>query len=787
MISERVKRLASKVRNTPLTICLDRARLITDFYSDPSMEPFILRRAKSFEYVLDRKKIFIDDDSILAGHLGSRLRSVPLYPEMTAWLRDDLEELDTRDTDILNFLPGEKDELREMVKKWEGRTFGDLTAALATEQLNEMVDIGVFTKGVSNKSTMCHAPFYEELVNKGYRPYIEECKRKMEEMEDMTVESIESYYTWQAMVIVMEALIRFAHRYANLAEEMAAECKDEKRKKELLTMAENCRVVPENPAQNFQQAAQLIWFTHLALMMEVNSNDHCIGRFDQFMYPFYKKDLANGVEEAFIADIIHEFKLKVAEMWEVRTNRETSAYPGCPLWMHIILGGVLPDGSDGCNELTRLFLHCMEDLQTKEPCISFRYHSKVDPETFRIALSVARDGGSHPAFFNDKTNISLAMGFGHTIEQARDWGICGCIEPSVPGITDYQSNAGYFNMGKVFEIMLNNGVDPLTGKQIGPKTGDVREFTNIEQFKQAFAAQQEYFFKYYMIMFDRIVSCHGWVVPTITGSAFTHGCIEKGRVLQRKGADYRYTVVGVTGLANVADSFAAIETCVLDKKYLTMSELTDLLATNFEGQEHMRRMLLNRAPKFGNDMEEVDQYAHWLSQLCNKQMCKWKDGRDGQMSFNFSTQSYNVVLGELIGALPDGRKAHTPIADNACPMIGADVEGPTAVMKSLGAIDPLLPQGGVLVNQRFDPAIVKGEKGLDILETVITTYFDEENGQHIQLNIVDDETLRAAQKDPTNEKYKNILVRVAGYSAYFVDLEKGIQENIIARTLQQSL
>lgn len=787
MISERVKKLAAKVRNTPLTICLDRARLITEFYNQPSMEPFLLRRAKSFAYVLDRKKIFIDEDSIIAGHLGSRFRSVSLYPEMTAWLRNDLEDLDTRETDVLNYMPGEKEELREIVKQWEGRTFGDMTAAISTKEIDEMVDIGIFTKGVSNKSTMCHAPFYDELIVKGYRYYINECKKRMAEMEDMTVESIESYYTWQGMVVVLEALVRFAHRYADLAEEMANACTNPERKKELLTMAENCRVVPENPAQNFQQATQLIWFTHLAFMTEVNSNDHCVGRFDQFMYPFYKNDLANGVEEAFIADIIHEFKLKIAELWEVRTNRESAAYPGCPLWIHIMLGGVLPDGTDGCNDLTRLFLHCMEDLQTKEPCISFRYHDKVDEETFRLALSVARDGGSHPAFFNDSTNISHALRFGHTIEQARDWGICGCIEPSVPGITDYQSNAGYFNMCKIFEITLNNGIDPLTGKQIGPKTGDVRTFTSMEQIMEAYALQQEYFFKHFMILFDRIVSCHGWMVPTLTGSAFTHGCIEKGKVLQRKGADFRYSVAAATGLANLADSMAAIEKCVFNKKYMTMDALMELLATNFEGKENMRQLLLNRVPKFGNDDKNVDKYGHWLSQLCDKQMCKYKDGRDGQMSFNFATQSYNVVLGELIGALPDGRKAYTAIADNACPMAGTDVNGPTAVMKSLGSIDPLIPQGGVLVNQRFDPAIVKGDKGLDIVETVVRTYFDNENGQHIQLNIFDDETLRAAQKDPTNERYKNILVRVAGYSAYFVELEAGIQENIIARTLQKSI
>lgn len=785
MISERIVRLSEKVRDTPVTICLDRARLITDFYSQPSMEPFMIRRAKSFAYVLDNKKIFIDDDSVLAGHLASRLHGTPLYPDMTAWLRDDLEELDTRESDNLKFMPGEKEELREIVKKWEGRAFGDLTAALADPDMDEMVNLGIFTKGVSNKSTMNHAPFYDELVTKGYRYYIDQCRANIAGIEKMNIEQMEKRYTWEAMIIVMEAIIRFAHRYAKLAEVMAADCTDAERKAQLLTIAENCRVVPENAPKNFHQAAQLVWFTHLALQMEYNSNDNCLGRFDQYMYPFYKQDLADGVEEAFIADLVHEFKLKIAELWEVRTTRESIAYPGCPLWIHMMIGGVLPDGTDGCNDLTRLILHCMEDLQTKEPCVSFRYHDGVDEETFRLALAVARKGGSHPAFFNDSTNISHLLSLGHSLEEARNWGICGCIEPSVPGITDFQSNAGYFNPSKVFEITLNNGVDPISGKQIGPKTGDVRTFTSVQQIMDAYEIQQDFFMNKFVELFDRIVSCHAWTAPTITGSCFTHGCIEKGTVLQRKGAEHRYSAVAITGIANIADSLAAIEECVFNKHYLTMDELMDLVATDFEGKENMRQLLINKAPKYGNDIEEVDRYAHWLSKLCNDQICKHTDGRDAKYTMVISTQSYNVVLGQLIGALPDGRKAYTALADNASPMIGMDVNGPTAVVKSLGRIDPLIAQSGVLVNQRFDPAIVKGEKGLEIIETVVKTYFDDQHGQHIQLNVVDDETLLAAQKDP--QKYRNILVRVAGYSAYFVDLEKDIQDNIIARTLQKSL
>ena len=783
MISKRIIRLSEKIRNTPATICLDRARLITEFYGEPSMEPMILRRAKSFAYVLDNKKIFIDEDSVIAGHMASRLHAVPIYPEMTSWLYDDLETLDTRKSDHFEFLPGEKDELREIVKLWKGRTFGDQTASVIDPDVEEMIELGVFTKGISNKSSMNHAPAYYDMVKYGYRHYINECRKRIEEQDNVDIDDMESRITWRAMIIVMEALIRFAHRYAELAENKAAECEDEVRREQLFTIAKNCKVVPENAPENFHQAVQLVWFTHLAMMMEVNSNDHCIGRFDQYMYPFYEKDLENGVEKAFIADLIHEFKLKIAEMWEIRTARESSAYPGCPLWIHMIIGGILPDGSDGCNELTDLILSCMDDLQTKEPCVSFRYHENVDTKIFRHALEVARRGG-HPAIFSDETNVSDLLRLGYTLEEARDWGICGCIEPSVPGISDFQSNAGYFNPIKVFEIMLHDGIDPRTGIRLGPHTGNVREFTCIEQFKEAFEAQLSFFMHKFIVTFNRIVSMHAHACPTITGSCFTEGCIAKGRVLQRKGADHRFSAVAITGIANVADSLEAIAECVFNKKYLTVGELMDLLDNNFNGKENIRLLLLNKAAKYGNNVDSVDSYAAWLTKLCDDEVKQYRDGRDGDYTTVIASQSYNVVLGTLIGALPDGRKAGEALADNASPMYGMDLNGPTAALSSISEIDPRIPQSGVLVNQRFDPAVVRGEKGLDILETLVRTYFAKK-GQHIQLNVVDDETLRDAQVNP--DKHKNILVRVAGYSAYFVDLEKDIQDNIIARTMQQTL
>lgn len=785
MLTERIQRLSEKVRNTQPTIDLDRARLITEFYSKPSMDNYVLRRAKAFRYYLERREIFIDEDSQIAGHQGGRWESVVLHPDVAKWLYDDFDTLDKRPSDNLAFACEEdREELKEIVKKWRGNTFGDFADGLVDEDVRPMLESGMFTHGVSNQSTMNHSPDYDHLIKRGYRYYIDECKKKIEEFYVGDVYDMEQRITWQAMIIVMEAVIAFAHRYAELAEKLALECSNDTRKKELEIMAENCRRVPEYPPEDFLQATQLVWFNHLAISLEAAGGDHTLGRYDQYMYPFYEKESAAGADEEYFADIIHEFKLKIAEMWNIRCYNESNADPGCPLWMHVMLGGVLENGKDACNELTRVFLRCMRDLQTDEPCISFRFHPNVDEETFRLAIEVARDSGGHPAFYNDATAISYLLSLGFTLKEARNWGICGCIEPHSLGITDFQSNPGYFNPLKVLDICLHNGYDPVTKQRLGIQTGDPADFTCIEDVMRAYEKQLDFFMEKFTTLVNRTLAGHAFTLPTIIGSCFSVGCMEKGKLLQQKGSDHHYSAVGVAGIANMIDSFAAMEECVFNKKYLTMEELIELIDSDFEGNEDKRQMLLNKAPKFGNDIESVDKYSYWLVDTLDKSMKKFKDAHGGDYTVLVATQAYNVEMGKLTGASPDGRKAGTPLADNASPTPGMDVNGPTAVVNSLAASDELIPQSGLLLNQRFDPAVVKGEKGIDIIETVFRAHFAQ-NGFHIQINVLDDETLHAAQREP--DKYRNILVRVAGYSAYFVDLSEEIQNNIIERTLQQSL
>lgn len=785
MLTPRIERIRDRIRNTTPTICLDRARIATEFYKTPSVEPYVRRRAELFKLVNETRKIYIEEDSLLAGSIASRTHAVPVFPEMMNWLPEAVETFDTRQFDPFQYLPGEKDELREIANTWKGHTFGDYTDAIMTEEEQELVRIGIFTRGIQQCSTMCHAPDYQNLVKRGYRYYIDKCKEQIASLNDqMTIENTDQRIKWEAMISAMESVITLAHRYADLAEEKAASCTDAAQKKMYETIAENCRVVPENPPQNFTQAAQLVLFTHDALMTENMGYIHALGRFDQYMYDFYKKDIANGVPEQDIADIVHELKLRIEEMWYLRDEFESGAYPGCALYIQMTLGGQKADGTDACNELTRLILHGMEDLQTKEPPVSFRYHDNIDEETFRLAIKVALTGGSHPAFFNDNNAIPALMKLGFTLEQAREWCLLGCTEPIVPGISDYQSMLGFFNTIKVFEVTLYGGKDPVTGKQIGPVTPEAKDFKSMDDLKEAYLTQQAYFIKRFVEKFNRMVSVHAYTMPTLVASAFTQGCIEKGKLLQDKGADYRWDAMAITGLANIVDSFAAIEECVFNKHYITMPELMDLLKTDFEGKENLRQMLIQRAPKYGNDIEQVDKFAQFVAGSVDTEIKKYRDGRDGSFISVCATQSYNVQLGKNITATPDGRHAFTPLADNASPMIGCDTCGPTAVVKSLDSIDQGNLQAGMLLNQRFDPQIVKGEKGIDILETVLKAHF-RMKGSHMQINVVDNETLRDAQKHPEN--YRNMLVRVAGYSAFFVDLEKNIQENIIERTIQTGL
>jgi pyruvate formate-lyase/glycerol dehydratase family glycyl radical enzyme len=519
---------------------------------------------------------------------------------------------------------------------------------------------------------------------------------------------------------------------------------------------------------------------HLIMQIETNGHSIGLGRFDQTMYPYYKEDKEKGIityEEC--VELIECLWIKITEIIKVRDSFDAQAFAGYPMWQNCVVGGVTPTGKDAVNEFSFCILDATEKVQTTQPTISFRYHDNINPEFFRKALAMNQKGLATPAFFNDKLVITLVLSKGAHIKEARDWSIEGCVETYVTGKTDGRPVVGYINTTKLVEFVLNNGLDPISEKQIGLKTGDLMEISNYEDFMDAYKKQMEYFTQIMCEAYNIVGACHANMAPAIISSALVDDCIEAGKTLQEGGAKYNFSGTFITGLANTADSIAAIDKVVFKEKRITLEELREILRNNFEGKEDIRQLLINKVPKYGNDDDYVDDIARQIVEIAADEVEKYRDSRNGKYVLSVLSQSFNVMQGKSVGATPDGRLAYEPLSNNASPAVGRDMKGPTASVNSVAKIDQFRSLNGSLLNIKFDPAIVRGEKGLTILGTIVKSYFDE-YGEYLQMNVISEETLRDAQKHP--EKYPNLMVRVAGYSAYFIELDKEVQEDVIRRT-----
>ena len=676
----------------------------------------------------------------------------------------------------------------ETLKYWDGKSMEDLSNLVMPSKIKELekddiICVGL-ENGVSGETTCDH----EKILTVGLKGYIEECQRNIDSHIPQTMEEQSKVDFWQACIIQAKGLITYAHRMAEEAERQAMLCKDEKRKRELLTIAENCRVVPENPPRTFQQALQSIWFVHVCFYIEVCTTACGFGRFDQYMWPFYKKDVLEegrlSREEAL--EMLECLYLKTCEVYEVRDNWYATAFAGYPMWQTLVVGGQTSDGKDATNDLSYLCLEAASDLQIKQPVMALRVWEKTPEALIRYGCKMIQEGQANPGFFNDAAAIgmSLEKGRGSTIEEAKDWTIVGCIQPAPGGgSADGSPDAGYVNMGKMIEFVLHNGVDPATGKQMGLETGDPREFKTIEEFKDALKKQILHHYDLIRIGYNLMQSIHMNRYPVIFASMVTKGCVESGKSVQHGGAKYSTAGMYVTGPANLADCIVAIETCVFKDHDVTMDELIRACDTNFEGQERLRQLLLNKPEKYGNNQAHVDAVYKEMVDFIAENVQQWHDARGGYYAFGIDSQTMNIPHGQVTGALPDGRKAGEPFCDASSPMMGRDIHGPTATVKSVASMVDEKLHEGALYNLRFDPKGVQGENGLKIIEGVIKTYFDD-GGQHIQINVVDNETLRKAQQNPEN--YKGLMVRVAGYMAYFTELDKSAQDTIIYRTAHLS-
>ena len=788
MLSKRIERIRSELRSTKPTICIERAKLTTDFYKRISTDSVTLRKAKLFAYLMDNMTIYIGEGDLLAGNHGSRFRSVPVFPEIGArWILNEIDTFETRGTDPLYFVGNEKEELVEILKQWDGISLNEIVnEAIGDEVMNAAAN-GLLAVGSRNTTTGQIIPDYDKLLKTGFNGVIAEAEANIakakEKME--TVESRRKIDFWEALIITSKAFIRFGNRYAQLAARQAQDCEDEERKKELLTLSEICKKVPANPPESFYEAVQFVWFIHLCIHIESNGNGVSYGRFDQYMYPYYKKDVEAGIlTEDQAVELLEAMWLKTTEVIKIRDSVDSQAFASYPIWQNLTIAGQDEYGRDACNELTNVILRVTDEVETVQPSVSFRYHRHINQESFERALKITQRGVAMPAFFNDELVIPIMLQQGATLKEARNWAVDGCVEPYVPGKTDGRPVVGYLNAVKMVEMALNNGYDPVSKQQLGPETGDMEQAEAMEEFMKAYEEQLKYFNKMMLESYNIVTAIHAQIQPTIFAASTVEGCMEKAMSLQEGGAKYNFSGTFFTAPANAADSLAAIDEVVFKKKLMTMKELKDVLAANFEGKEDVRQMLLNRVPKFGNDDDMVDEYAHKVLDMIVTDTDQYLDPRGGKYVVSLLSQSYNVLQGKSVGATPDGRKAFTPLADNASPVASMDVNGPTAALRSCSKIDQMLPLTGTLVNQKFDPAVVKGAEGLKVLEAVVRGYFAE-LGEHIQINVVDKETLRDAQENP--EEYPNLMVRVAGYSAYFIDLDKEVQQNIIDRTEQTGL
>lgn len=783
-MTDRVKRLRRELLENKPAISIEHLRLETKAVKVYSGLPTALYRAQIFRYILEHKTIKIYDDELIVGTVTEKLRAADVFPEYASgklWLYDTLPMISRRSHDPFDISDDEAEEAISLLHDWEGKSTEEITLKNIPQYLLDLENAGVYKSGNKGCVSGHVNPNYRRMMSGGFSVQIKRCRDLIEKaMEDgMTVEKIRQVEYWKATVIVLEAVITYAHRLADEADYQASISQNEQRKKELTEIADRCRRVPEYPPESFRDAIQFQWFIEVCLNIEANSYATGLGRFDVNLGRYLEEDKTKGIitdDEA--TELLELLFIKVTAIVNVSDNYYSRADAGYPMWQILMIGGVDEEGNDVTNDLSYLVLNAASEIRLAQPAVALRIHDGTPELLFRKAVKMIQDGQANPAFFSDKVAIQQVLGKGGTLEEARNWVIIGCIEPHQGGgATDGSPVGGYVSAPKCLEMVLHNGVDPVTGKKLGIETGDPLRFTCKEDIVEA--VKKQIIFAWTLLTKEHCITQSIQTnLPAVYASSLIDGCIEKGLSIQEGGPVHCYVNTFICGPATVGDSIAAIDYAVFQKHILTMEQLIQLCDTNFEGAEDLRLMLVNKAPKFGNDIAEVDQMVSDIVEAAVTRIVKIPDARGGHFSPGNLSQTYNMTLGEHVGATPDGRKAYTALSDNASPSMGRDTNGPTAAANSVSHLNQEVCPGGVLYNLRFDPRGVAGENGINIIGGIIKEFM--QGGEHIQINVVDDETLYAAQRHP--EDYRDLVVRVAGYMAYFTELDKGVQDIIIART-----
>ncbi|WP_371380494.1 formate C-acetyltransferase/glycerol dehydratase family glycyl radical enzyme [Sporomusa aerivorans] len=785
MLTERVRKLKQMQNSVKPSLSSERARLATEAIEQYAAEPPVLQKAYMLAHILKNTTIFMQEGELIVGNHTDKPRCAPVFPEYNSeWIVKEIDDFETRPSDPLVLLEKDKKGLLQILPKWKDRSFDKIVARHLSEEAKNAEESGVMTIGNRECGTGHLNPDYYNLLRNGLNYYKEKCQKKIAETEVDSPETLAKVDFWNSVIITIDAAGEFAKRYSELAGKLAAEELDPIRRQELLEISEACKNVPLNPAKTFLGAVQFVWFIHLIISIEANGHGTSFHRFDQYVNDFYVKDLAEGrITEEKAIEILQCFFIKITDIIKLRDKFYSASFAGYPIWQNLIIGGQTADGKDATNETSFLVLKANRGVQTSQPTASVRYFDALSEELMEESLKMIQDGLATPAFFNDNLVVPIVMDkMGVSIEEARNWGIQGCVQPCVAGYSDGRPTVGYVNLLKCIELALHNGVNPVNGEQLGPKTGELNTLDSLEKLTKAFYTQIDYFVDLMLKGFNVVGSMHANREPVAFASMTINDCIEKGKSVQHGGARYSESGAFICGIGNATDALAAIDTLVFKKKVLDMNQLMDALHANFEGKEDIRLTLLNKAPKYGNDNDYVDAIAADIVKHYRESLSRYRDSRGGKYVVVVESQSMNVSQGKCVLASADGRFAGEALNDNCSPVMGRDVNGPTAAVKSVAKLDQKNAQDGCLYNIRFEPRSVQGIKGRKVLKSVVKTYFDN-MGEHIQINVVNNETLKAAQNEP--EKYRDLLVRVAGYLAYFTELDRDVQDNIISRTAHE--
>lgn len=828
--SPRISKLVDDLYAKMPEIEADRAILLTKSYQQTEDQPIIMRRAKAFAYILENIPITIRDAELIVGSATKAPRGCQVFPEFSfEWLEKEFDTIEKRSADPFSITEETKQTLHNVYQYWKGKTTSELATSYMAPETLMAIDHNIFTPGNYFYNGVGHVTVcYDKVLAIGYQGIIKEVDEELSRYKVSDGDYIKRKSFLEAVKISCKAVITYAHRYAKRALEEAEQCKDRIRKMELLQIAANCANVPEKGATSFLEACQSFWFVQMLLQVESSGHSISPGRFDQYMYPYYKADIEAGkITREYAQELIDCIWVKLNDLNKARDAASAEGFAGYSLFQNLIVGGQDAEGNDITNDLSFMCIEASMHIKLPQPSLSIRVWNGTPHELMIKAAILTRTGIGLPAYYNDEVIIPSLINRGLTLADAREYNIIGCVEPQKAGKTEGWHDAAFFNMCRPLELVFSNGMDK--GVQISIQTGEVENMATFEEFFEAYKKQMNYMIGLLVNADNAIDVAHAERCPLPFLSSMVEDCIKRAKSVQEGGAIYNFTGPQGFGIANMTDSLYAIRRLVYEEKKITMAELKRALAANYgkgidieiaeeitkqivreisasgkkvtkeevqtifetalsggvthqeKNRYHEILELVKDVPKYGNDVQEVDVFAREVAYTYTKPLETFYNPRGGKYQAGLYPVSANVPLGAQTGATPDGRLAYKPVADGVSPSSGKDTHGPTAAANSVAKLDHYIASNGTLFNQKFHPSALSGVEGLENFVALIRAYFDQK-GSHMQFNVVSKETLLDAQAHPEN--YKSLVVRVAGYSALFTTLSRSLQDDIIARTEQ---